>query len=276
MTVANMTAAALDYARQGLAVFPVWPALPFPKGGGFICGCGRLNCDQPAKHPIGRLAPHGLNDATVDAERVRHLWGARPDANIGFATGAIVAIDIDPRHGGTIEAIHEPLPATWRVTTGGGGLHLYFRSPGGEIRNTASKLAAGIDTRGVGGYTILPPSSHVSGRCYSWEPNCGPGEMPLAALPSSIAARLAAKKQATLSAADWHELVKSNIVEGKRNQTVTRLAGHLLRRYVEPQVVLELLLAWNIARCNPPLSASEVTRTVNSIAGREFQRRNRP
>jgi len=32
----NMLAAALAYARLGIAVFPVWQALPF-KNGGYIC-----------------------------------------------------------------------------------------------------------------------------------------------------------------------------------------------------------------------------------------------
>ena len=39
----------------------------------------------------------------------------------------------------------------------------------------------------------------------------------------------------------------------------------MLFRSVDPQVVLELLLAWNRARCRPPLSDQEVASVVSSI-----------
>ena len=42
--------------------------------------------------------------------------------------------------------------------------------------------------------------------------------------------------------------------------------GHLLWREVDPEVVLELLLAWNRARCRPPLEDAEVAGVVESIA----------
>ena len=35
---------------------------------------------------------------------------------------------------------------------------------------------------------------------------------------------------------------------------------------VDPDVVMELLLCWNRARCSPPLNDEEVIRTVLSIS----------
>lgn len=277
----DLAAAAVGYARRGLAVFPVWPALPGARGG-FVCGCGRSSCTSPAKHPIPRLAPRGVNDATADAARVRWLWECRPNANIGCATGAVVVIDVDPRHGGSLEvlcgkvAAGEPLPSTWRVATGGGGEHLYFRAPPGvAISNSSGKLAPGIDVRGAGGYVILPPSRHKSGEYYRWQ--TGPPEQPLALLPAWLLAALHVGAHASnnngKAANDWHQLVGADVMEGARNQTIARLAGHLLRHYVDPRVALELLLAWNATRCRPPLGGDEVARTVNSIAGKELRRR---
>ena len=51
--------------------------------------------------------------------------------------------------------------------------------------------------------------------------------------------------------------VVTAMVNMNRNDTVARFAGHLLRRYVDPLVVLELLLAWNAMRCKPPLARDE-------------------
>jgi Bifunctional DNA primase/polymerase, N-terminal len=36
------------------------------------------------------------------------------------------------------------------------------------VRNSASKIAPGIDVRGDGGYCISPPSTHPSGKPYAW------------------------------------------------------------------------------------------------------------
>jgi hypothetical protein len=43
------------------------------------------------------------------------------------------------------------------------------------------------------------------------------------------------------------------------------LAGHLLWHQVDPEVVLELLLAWNRLRCRPPLEDAEVAQVVSNI-----------
>jgi hypothetical protein len=74
-------------------------------------------------------------------------------------------------------------------------------------------------------------------------------------------------------ASAWRELVTNGVTEGARNHSVARLTGHLLRRYVDPRVALELIRAWNAARCRPPLTDKEIQQIVNSVAGRELKRR---
>jgi Primase C terminal 1 (PriCT-1) len=71
----------------------------------------------------------------------------------------------------------------------------------------------------------------------------------------------------------WRELVVTGAVEGTRDCTVAKLAGHLLRRRIDPFVALELLQSWNATKCVPPLPASDIERIVASVAGRELQRR---
>jgi hypothetical protein len=71
----------------------------------------------------------------------------------------------------------------------------------------------------------------------------------------------------------WRQIVQQGAREGKRNDTITRLCGHLLRRNVDAFEVLELMQAWNAFRCRPPLPEREVTGIVGSIASRELRRR---
>jgi hypothetical protein len=275
---AHLLDAALNYAHRGIPVFPVWRAVPFNNGSGrFVCGCGRANCVSPAKHPLAKAVPRGLSDASTDAARVRGFFSNYPDANIGGVMGDIIAIDIDPQHGGDISALektHGPMPRTWRARTGNGGEHVYFATTS-VIRNSWSKLAIGIDVRGLHGYTVLPPSLHITGNRYAWQPGCAPDELPLAPLPASIAAALNEPTKQTVTGSDWAALASTDVVEGARNDTIAKFAGHLLRHYVDPRVALELLLAWNATRCKPPLNHTEVVRTINSIAGAELRRRSR-
>src|SRR5262245_2215843 len=153
----ELAGAALDLAKLGLPVFPVWSVRPL--GPRLVCSCPKAgNCTSPGKHP---MVARGVTEATIDTERVSFLWRMHPDANIGLATRAIAVIDIDPRHGGDgalaeLEGKHSKLPATWRVATGGAGEHIYFHALAGHspIRNSVGQLGPGIDVRGVGGYVI--------------------------------------------------------------------------------------------------------------------------
>jgi hypothetical protein len=77
------------------------------------------------------------------------------------------------------------------------------------------------------------------------------------------------------AAPDWAKLLVDGAAEGSRDDTLTKIAGHLLRRYVDPRVVLTLLQSWNATSCRPPLPGRDVLRIVNSIAGKELRRRGR-
>jgi hypothetical protein len=237
--------------------------------------CGEtIRCKSPGKHPMGNLVRRGLRDASTDEKLIRHWWTSRSNANIGVVTSRIVVIDIDPHHGGDrslaeLERAHGMLPSTWRVNTGGGGTHIWFAAPAGaSIKNSAGFLGTGIDVRAAGGYVIAPPSGHVSGGRYIWA-----NQGHLAPLPRWVGTALQQRRKSAGPSAQWRELVRNGIAEGQRNQVVARLAGYLLRRYIDPHIALELLLLWNRVRCQPPLPDAEVKRTVDSIAGRELARR---
>jgi hypothetical protein len=159
--------AALLHARRGYAVFPVHAM------DGDRCDCYDPNCSSPGKHPCSKGA---FKYAMRDAKEIRKRWFGWPNVNVGIATGAvsgIVALDVDPAHGGEeslarLEKEHGALPATRTVKTGGGGRHLYFKHPGGTVPCSIGKIGAGLDVRGDDGYVVAPPSNHASGGTYEW------------------------------------------------------------------------------------------------------------
>ncbi|QOF73632.1 bifunctional DNA primase/polymerase [Aminobacter sp. SR38] len=266
----------------GLAVLPLH--LPVRRGDRLVCSCGKIDCRQPAKHPIGKLVSRGLLDASKDRATIER-WFSNTTYNIGIATGAvsgIVALDIDPRHDGhetlaALEDRHGTLPLTWRFLTGGGGEHILFRHPGDKIANSAGALGRGIDVRGDGGYIVAPPSTHICGRPYAISVDHHPDEVPLADLPEWLLDQLIGRKHGDAVGKpvrrNWCRHVAETHAEGQRNDAVARLAGHLLRARVDPRVCLMLIIAWNRLHCLPPLDDDEVVVTVRSIAAREIARR---
>lgn len=238
-------AAARRYAARGWSVIPIEPH---------------------GKRPL--VAWREFQQRVATPDEVAH-WATRwPDANVGIVTGRVsglVVVDVDPRHGGDLalarwQAAHGALPATVEAVTGGGGRHLYFAHPGGTVGNRAG-LRPGIDLRGDGGCVVAPPSLHPSGRRYAWVVGRGPDDLAPAPLPPGLL-----DARADPAPAPWRERVHDSVPEGRRNDSVASLAGHLLWHGVDAGVVLELLLAWNRSHCRPPLPDAEVAAVVRSIA----------
>jgi putative DNA primase/helicase len=251
-------ACALDYAGRG------WPVVPLNWIQDGRCSCGTVDCPSPCKHP---LSPNGLKDASTDPGTIRGWLTRWPDANLGIATGAasgLLVIDVDPRHGGDVAlddllAVHGPLPETVEALTGGGGRHIYFKDGSGTVRNSAGKLGPGLDVRGTGGYVVCPPSDHISGRRYAWELSSDPGEVPVAEAPPWLLALLQEAPPVASATQD------GRIGQGKRNDTLARLAGAMRRRGMSESAILAALVEENRTRCDPPLSDSEVAGIAKSI-----------
>lgn len=256
-----MLRAALRLAECGLAVFPAQPQ-------------GK----QPA-------CLHGCKDATRDPGVIEAWWRRVPSYNVAVATGrvsGIVVVDIDNDDAEVeikkLEAEYSALPPTVEAITAK-GRHLFFRYPEREVRNSASKLAPGVDTRGEGGYVIAPPSVHPSGKRYCWSVDSANAfaEVPQwlldkitapAIMPAVVPGGLPAASTST-----WAGLIRDGAPEGCRNDSLARLAGYLLRGRISAEVALEIILLVNEARFRPPLSRAEVIATANNIAALELKRR---
>jgi hypothetical protein len=89
-----------------------------------------------------------------------------------------------------------------------------------------------------------------------------------------IALQTAVTNTAVRPATPWQALANGTVGEGGRNNALTRVTGHLLRRYVDPELTLSLVRCWNHCHCQPPLDDAEVVKTVNSVAAKELRRRN--
>ena len=177
-TSTELLESALAYASFGWAVFPVHSI----RDG--RCTCGRPDCASPGKHPLTR---HGFRDASTDSAIIAVWWKRFPWANIAITTGDIsgrlMVIDIDckPDKGISGEEtwmqVAEDVPPTVEVLTGGGGRHLYFTYPEEVILKSGTNvLGPGVDLRADGGYVLVPPSLHQSGRRYEWEASSDPIE----------------------------------------------------------------------------------------------------
>ncbi len=248
--------AALDLARAGIKVFPVYGV------SGSSCTCGKPNCSSPGKHPI---PSNGFKAATTEVETIKAWWADHPDANIGLPTGSengIFVFDIDPKNGGdtslsSLESEHGPLPATLKVKTGSGGQHFYFLYPKGGARNSAGKLGSGIDVRGDGGYVVAPPSMHVAGDRYSWDGFDAMSRDALVAAPDWLLELTHASDSRSDGLA---QDASGGIKEGERNSTLFSLAGSMRAGGMQEDEIFEALLRVNSKRCDPPLPEAEVHR----------------
>lgn len=256
----RLLAAALAYASRGWYVFPLWPGSKAPAvpdgwqrratcdphvirrmwaGRPFniaiACGPSRLvvvDLDVPktGRQGAGCSSATSATSATVQVNPVADTVAV---ADRSATDGRRAFLALCARQGQRVPA------DTFTVATGGGGLHLYYRQPGGQpgglLRNSAGKLGALIDTRGDGGYVVAAPSM-VQGRAYTVRRDTPPMVLPdwladrLAAEPEQAPVRQgtpvrvrvpADRRGAYLAAALNRELeLVSQAHEGTRNKTL--------------------------------------------------------
>jgi hypothetical protein len=159
LNLSTPLAYALAYAALGWHVLPLEPR---------------------AKQPLGRLVPRGMLDATLDTETIHRWWKVAPAAGVGIALqpSGLVAIDVDPRNGGTdtfdaLQAEHGSLRSDVMALTGGNGEHHVFVVPPGAQISLPGTLGPGVDLK-ANGYIVVEPSVHPSGRTYGWEASSNP------------------------------------------------------------------------------------------------------
>lgn len=282
----NMLEAALDVAKR-------WPVFPcHPKDEPLEAYVQRIKHLTPeekkntkqieAKSP--RIAAWGKN-ASKDPERIRAWWAAWPDSMIGVPTGKVIGyfvLDVDKPDGpkvlADLEKANSPLPETVTQRTGSGGHQFFFRYPtdGREVRNTGSKLGKNLDTRGDGGYVIVPPSIHPCGFPYQWEKTPLLTGTKFADAPEWLLQMCVKKveksKAATPEADATNHVVAATkylvskapvAVEGDGGDaTAFKVAAQMRDLGVTEGTCLELMLdLWN-ERCEPPWDVDDLAKKV--------------
>ena len=150
--MSTMLEAALDLAAAGWSVFP---------------------CRESGDRAKSPYTIHGHLEASQDVDAIHTWWKRWPGAMIGGPVpDSLVVLDIDPRNGGSLDALTAelgPLPLTLTAWSGrgDGGRHLYFERPTGTL--FGRHIPKGVDLK-ANGYCILPPSVHPStGQPYTWD-----------------------------------------------------------------------------------------------------------
>src|SRR5262245_27884787 len=154
-------AAALEYARAGLAVFPAPP--------------GTKMSYKAARWYGGRRW-----GATKDAEEIKNDWQRWPDANVCIVTGkdsGIFVTETDNKNGingdatlNELQGHFGALPNTLRACSPSGSVHWYWIYPSDGrvvVNDVGRKLGVGVDVRGEGGMVVAPPSLR-DGEKYRW------------------------------------------------------------------------------------------------------------
>ena len=245
---------ALAYASLGWAVLPLHSIQPDGR-----CSCNKQPCTHSGKHPRTK---RGLQDATTDKATVRRWWTEWPHANIGLAlkSAGLCAIDIDPRNGGSMDAVEVrgEVPSTLVQKTGGGGQHLLFRLPA-NIK-LPGILVPGVDIK-HDGYIVLEPSNHVRGGSYQfddWSPI--EGEVPdIAVAPEWLTCLGRAEGiRSENFGATKGQSQSGKVCEGGRNEALSREAFRYRKKGYEVRQIEEMLFTFNRSVCEPPLSADEV------------------
>lgn len=199
------------------------------------------------------LTEHGFKDATTNLDEIEAGW--RPNALLAVPTGAasgLFAVDIDP-HGSGWYAEHAPELAAARIHgTRREGHHLLYKHVDG-LRNTASKITRGVDTRGDGGYLVWWPAHGCE----------AVGDLEDIAPPPPWLIKELSKPAPKSNGANG-----SKYGIGERHAALLKVASQLRRADLTGDALEAALLAWNVAHCEPPQDDADVRRIAQDFTAK--------
>lgn len=230
--------AALEYLEMGLSIIPIRPK---------------------DKRPLVPWEQYQKRLAT--AEEMESWFDKWSDANIALVTGKlsnVVAIDADSP--GRVKWLQETFPTSVSQKTGN-GMHGFFKPNNGPVKTQVGVLDK-VDVRGDGGYVVIAPSIHETGRVYTLQYAEGFDAWDdLTDFPYNI---FPSEKSADTKA----PVTREPAAQGERNATLTRLAGRYCKAGLDYDQVL-VLCANDNKTYSPPLPDRDVETICRSIYGKD-------
>ena len=202
-------------------------------------------------------------------EEIEKWFKGRDDLVVALVCGKFIVIDAD-----TPEAVNwceANLPVTpFKVATGK-GVHYYYNNPENFTTWVAKRTegydpAKLIDIRGVGGLVVAPHNIHATGAIYTptriedWDLN-DVDDLPN--LTQELWVKITGVEKLNGKPIST-PLSIQGVSEGGRNDQAARLAGYLIAKGLNTDFTEFFVQSWN-EQNSPPLSASEISTTVNSV-----------
>jgi Bifunctional DNA primase/polymerase, N-terminal/Primase C terminal 1 (PriCT-1) len=225
---ADLKRAALGLAANGFTVFPIKPGDKSP--------------------PLVKFT----KQATADPIEVARMWKRYPEANIGVhAGGGTVIVDADTyKNPSCLDGL--AIPETTTVRSASGGRHFYLLGSG----STRTDVRPGLDIKGRGGYAV-GPGSVFDGRSYRWA--IPPWEVPPQPAPTAVLKLI--RERPKFQALDTRPIPK-----GRRNNTLTQIAGWFVSQGVRGEPLRIALHAINRDRCKPSMEEAQVDKIAKSAS----------
>lgn len=265
---------AASYAARGWQIVKLW-GVQEPA----VCTCWKgKDCATPGKHPVGEQWQ--LRTTSDENEVLSWFDGDKP-VNIGLLLGprsGVVDVELDgPEAKEAWDNLG--LGEIWTPTyTAGRGPHRLFKWDE-SLPAVAVRKVMGIEVRiGNGGnaaQSVIPPSTHHTGKLYEWVPGMSPDEVELQPLPERLVNLLwnddgsgqrigTGRKPARL-------VLQQPVKSGERNEEVRRFAireafrsGPDLDNELEQQDLLVKVRMVNLVQCKPPMDDDEVVAIFRS------------
>lgn len=241
---------ALALLSKGKSIIPIC----YPDGGG--CLQHGPSCHHPGKVPLVRWQEFTTRLPTES--EVRAWFGTATPKNIALITGMVsktVVVDCDGEDGYRAVQAKGFEPTLSALTGREGGRHLFFLD--GTVRiQTAVKLLPNVDVRGEGGYVVIPPSLHASGRSYRYDPattGFGVKRVPAWLMPTERPQQFRERLDVAR--------VMGGVGEGERDESLFRLAC-MMRDRGFPRVAAERAVLDAAAACIPPFDSDEALAKV--------------
>ena len=176
-----------------------------------------------------------------------------------------IVYDIDLRSGGfqSYLKLKEYFTPTFKVITGSGGFHYYYKLPPMFNKPLRKNLEdyPGIDIKTKTGGLVAPTSIHPNGGRYYIAPD---SLDTIEDVPQELL-KLAIKKEEHKIVSSNIEVPKVNVLTGERNNTLASYIGKWFKKGLSYNDVHDMALKFNQLNCSPPLSDREVESIVKSI-----------